>query len=152
MNYQNYYPNQKLFIPENKKIVLVGGCFDIIHFGHVQFLEKAKQTGDYLIVALEPDERIIQHKKRAPTHTQTERAYNLLALRHVDQIIMLPLLHEFQDYYALVQAINPHIIAITNNDPQLSNKQKQADAINAQLVIVTNVIGTFSSSHIYNSF
>lgn len=151
MNYQYYSPTQKLFIPEDKKIVLVGGCFDIIHFGHIQFLEKAQQAGDYLMVALEPDERITQHKKREPTHTQTERAYNLSALRYVDHIIMLPLLCEFQDYLALVQTINPHIIAVTANDPQLSNKQKQADAVNAQLVVVTNVIGAFSSSHIYNS-
>ena len=40
-------------------------------------------------------------------------------------------------------------IAITDNDPQLSNKQKQADAINAQLIIVTDLIGEFSSSAIF---
>ena len=154
MNYQYYNPKSSLFIPQDKKIVLVGGCFDIIHFGHIQFLEKVKEAGDYLIVALEPDERIIDYKKRTPTHTQKERAYNLLALRFVDQVVMLPLLHGFDDYLALVKNIRPHIIAITTNDPQVANKQKQADAIGAQLVIVTNIIGEFSSSGIYinNSF
>lgn len=151
MNYQYYTPTKNVFVsfPEDKRIVLVGGCFDIIHFGHIQFLEKAKQTGDYLVVALEPDECIIQDKKRTPTHTQTERAYNLLALRHVDHVIMLPLLYGFQDYLTLVQTIKPHVIAITDNDPQLVNKQKQADAVSAQLVIVTDIIGNFSSSAIY---
>jgi cytidyltransferase-like protein len=136
---------------QNKKIVLVGGCFDIIHFGHIQFLEKAKEQGDYLVVALEPDERIIQNKQRTPTHTQKERAYNLSALRFVDQVIMLPLLNGFDDYLALVKNIKPAIIAITENDPQMVNKQKQADAMNAQLVIVTDVIGNFSSSAIYHT-
>lgn len=156
MNYQYYTPTTTLFVSsgetglENKRIVLVGGCFDIIHFGHIQFLEKAKQAGDYLVVALEPDDRIINHKHRTPTHTQMERAHNLLALRHVDHVIMLPLLNGFQDYLELVQTIKPHIIAITSNDPQLANKQKQAAAIGAQLVIVTDVIGNFSSSTIYN--
>lgn len=133
-----------------KKVVLVGGCFDIIHFGHIQFLQKAKEAGDYLIVALEPDERIINHKKRTPMHTQQERAYNLSALRSVDQVIMLPLLNGFDDYLKLVKEIKPHIIAITSNDPQQVNKQKQADAIGAQLVVVTDMIGEFSSSAIHN--
>jgi len=151
MNYHYYSPTKNIFAPKDKKIVLVGGCFDIIHFGHIQFLQKAKETGDYLIVALEPDERITQYKHRTPTHTQAERAYNLLALRYIDDVIMLPLLNGFQDYLGLVQTIKPHVIAITNNDPQLPNKQKQADAVNAQLIIVTDVIGYFSSSAIYNS-
>jgi FAD synthetase len=149
MNYQYYTPTKNISIPKDKKIVLVGGCFDIIHFGHIQFLEKAKQAGDYLIVALEPDERIINHKHRTPTHTQTERAYNLLALRHVDHVILLPVLNGFQDYLELVQTIKPHVIAITSNDPQLPNKQKQADAAGAQLIMVTDLIGSFSSSNIY---
>jgi len=131
-----------------KKVVLVGGCFDIIHFGHIQFLQKAKEAGDCLIIALEPDERITHYKNRSPIHTQKERAHNLLALRCVDEVIMLPLLNGFDDYLALVTNIKPHIIAITSNDPQLVNKQKQADAVSAQLVIVTDMIGEFSSSAI----
>ncbi len=160
MNYQYYTPSsfakasadkQNPIIPHNKKIILVGGCFDILHFGHIQFLQKAKETGDYLIVALEPDKRIINHKNRAPVHTQQERAQNLLALRFVDQVIMLPQLNGFDDYLALVKAIKPHIIAITSNDLQQGNKQKQADAVNAQLVIVTDMIGDFSSSAIFQN-
>lgn len=151
MKYQHYTPTKSISIPSDKKIVLVGGCFDIIHFGHVQFLEKAKQAGDYLVIALEPDERIVQSKHRSPTHTQEERAYNLLALRHVDNVIMLPLLHGFHDYLELVRTINPHVIAITNGDPQLTNKQKHADTIGAELIIVADTIGTFSSSAIYKS-
>jgi FAD synthetase len=151
MNCQYYTPTKNISVPADKKIVLVGGCFDIIHFGHIQFLQKAKQTGDYLIVALEPDERISEYKQRAPIHTQKERAYNLLALRAVDHIIMLPLLNGFDDYLELVKTIKPHIIAITNNDPQLPNKQKQAEAVNAQLVVVTDVIGEFSSSAIFHN-
>lgn len=151
MNYQYYTRTKNIFVPKDKKIVLVGGCFDIIHFGHIQFLEKARQAVDYLIVALEPDERIINYKNRMPTHTQAERTHNLLALRHVDHVIMLPLLNGFHDYLELVQTIKPHIIAITDNDPQLNNKQKQADAIGAQLIIVTDIIGNFSSSAIYKN-
>lgn len=149
MNYHYYSSNNTPFLPSNKTIVLVGGCFDILHFGHIQFLHKAKQTGDYVVVALEPDERISQYKKRTPIHTQQERAHNLLALREVDQVILLPLLQGFDEYLILVKTINPDIIAVTKGDPQLANKQKQADAVGAKLVIATDMIGNFSSSAIY---
>ncbi|HSC24722.1 MAG TPA: adenylyltransferase/cytidyltransferase family protein [Candidatus Babeliales bacterium] len=148
MQNQQYIPAQKLLIPADKKIILVGGCFDVIHFGHLRFLEQAKEMGDYLVIALESDEHILHYKHRIPVHKQTERAYNLNAIRHVDNVIMLPFLHDFKDYLQLVQTIKPHIIAITNNDPQMINKQKQADVINAQLIIVTNIIEPFSSSTI----
>jgi FAD synthetase len=149
MNCHTYIPTQNISLPKNKKLVLVGGCFDILHFGHIQFLENARHNGDYLIVALEPDERILHHKKRTPTHTQEERAYNLLALRAVDHIILLPLLSGFADYLELVKNINPHVIAVTSNDPQLGNKQKQADLLGAELVIVNDRIEHLSSSAIY---
>jgi FAD synthetase len=152
MNYQYYTPTKDILTPQDKNVVLVGGCFDILHFGHIQFLQKAKEASDYLIVALEPDERIVHHKNRTPVHTQKERAHNLLALRSVDQVILLPQLNGFDDYLELVKTINPDIIAITDNDPQQANKQKQADTINAQLVIVTDIIGNFSSSAIIKEF
>ncbi|HLC07464.1 MAG TPA: adenylyltransferase/cytidyltransferase family protein [Candidatus Babeliales bacterium] len=149
MNYQYYTLTHTISLPQDKRIVLVGGCFDILHFGHIQFLEKARGAGDYLIVALEPDERITQHKNRLPIHTQQKRVHNLLALRYVDHVILLPVLQGFDDYLQLVQSIKPHIIAVTSNDPQMTNKQKQADTINAQLVIVNNRIAHLSSTAIY---
>lgn len=148
---QYYIPTQKIHIPNNQRIVLVGGCFDILHFGHIQFLQNAKDAGDYLVVALEPDESIIHHKKRLPIHNQKERAHNLLALRSVDQVILLPSLQGFDDYQLLVKNINPQIIAITHGDPQISNKQKQAEAIGAELLIVSQRIEPFSSSTIIQS-
>ena len=63
-------------------------------------------------------------------------------------MIELPIVHGFDDYLQLVRDINPHVIAVTNGDPQISNKQKQADAIQAQLIIVTERIEPFSSSAI----
>ncbi|HKC04500.1 MAG TPA: adenylyltransferase/cytidyltransferase family protein, partial [Patescibacteria group bacterium] len=38
-----------------KRIVLAGGVFDILHYGHIHFLKQAKKLGDYLIVAMESD-------------------------------------------------------------------------------------------------
>ena len=131
MNYHYYTPTTHIILPADKKIILVGGCFDILHLGHIEFLKKAKQAGEYLVVALESDERITHFKNRPCVHNQLERAHILSALRDVDTIILLPLLQGFDDYLHVVQAIKPHVIAITGNDPQYDNKQKQAEIVGA---------------------
>ena len=55
-------------------IVLVGGCFDVLHFGHISFLNAARLAGKHLYVLLESDEFMIKKKKKKPVHTQEERA------------------------------------------------------------------------------
>lgn len=131
-----------------KKIVLVGGCFDLFHFGHLQFLKKAKKQGNYLIVAIDPDDFIREKKGREPVHSQKQRAEILKALKSVDKVICLPYLKTYEDYLALVQKIKPAVIAVTKNDPQLKNKQKQAAAVGAKVKVVTSLLSGFSSSHI----
>lgn len=134
----------------NKKVVLVGGCFDILHYGHIEFLKKAKAAGDFLVVALEPDERI-QQKKRTPVHNQQERAEILASLQFVDKVIMLPVFKGFNDYNQLVQNIHPNVIAVIKDDPQLSNKQKQANRIDAEIIVVTPRLEQFATSFIVKS-
>ena len=96
------------------KVVLVGGCFDILHYGHISFLEKAKSLGDCLIVALESDENVKKLKGPGrPIHTQKQRAGMLKELKCVDEVILLP---PIPDYERLVQKIEPDIIAITQGD------------------------------------
>ena len=100
-----------------KKIVLVGGCFDILHYGHIYFLKRAKKLGDMLVVALESDEntRKLKGPKR-PIHTQKQRAEMLKSLRFVDKVITLPPMKSDLDYKKLVHRVNPDIIAITDGD------------------------------------
>ncbi len=135
----------------HKNIVLVGGCFDILHIGHIEFLKKAKAAGDCLIVALEPDERILKYKHRKQTHTQRERAEILSSIRFVDKIILLPVLNGFEEYNQLVEDIRPSVIAVTEGDPQFANKQRQAKIVGATVEAVVQRLGDFSSSAISNS-
>ena len=131
-----------------KKIVLVGGCFDLFHYGHLQFLKAAKKQGNYLIVALESDQFIKLKKKRLPVHTQNQRAAMLTELRTVNQVIKLPFLTNNKDYLTLVKKIKPAVIAVTAGDPQLKNKQKQAQTVGAKVKVVTPLIKNFSSTSI----
>lgn len=131
------------------KKVLVGGCFDLIHFGHIVFLKEAKKQGDYLVVALESDENVKKHKgENRPIHTQKERAEMLRSLRMVDEVVELTPLTTDKDYYDFVYRLKPDVIAITKNDPQTENKKKQADGIGAKLMVVTPRLEPHSTSQL----
>src|SRR5207244_1653842 len=134
------------------KTVLVGGCFDILHFGHVVFLKQAKRAGDYLIVALESDEFILNTKKKKPFHTQRERAEVLCALSFVDRVIKLPYFARDRDYFDFVKKLKPEVIAVTVGDLQIENKKKQAAEIGARVRVVTPFIKDFSSSKISKKY
>jgi len=132
---------------KNKKIVLVGGCFDILHTGHVTFLQNAKLKGDRLIVLLEHDEVIKKRKgKDRPIHTQQERAFMLSALRPVDHVILLPSTVSNALYDQVILALKPAIIATTAGDPNKKHKIRQAKTSGAKVVEVTDYIENQSTS------
>lgn len=134
---------------QGKKTVLVGGCFDLLHYGHFQFLKKAKKTGDYLIIALESDQFIKNKKRKLPIHNQRQRAKILAVLNIVDLVVLLPLLSSDKDYFNFVKQIKPSIIAVTKGDPQLINKQKQAKTVGGILKVVMPLIKRFSTQKYY---
>ena len=65
-----------------RKKVFVSGCFDMLHSGHIRFLEEAATYGE-VHIGLGSDQTVMDLKGRAPVHTQSERKYMLAALRHV---------------------------------------------------------------------
>lgn len=72
---------------QNKKVVFTNGCFDIIHSGHVDYLLKAKQLGDILIVGLNTDASIKRIKgDKRPILKQDERAFIVSNLKPVDYV------------------------------------------------------------------
>ncbi len=122
------------------KTVLVGGCFDLIHIGHIYFLEEAKKLGDKLVVLLESDETIKRLKgDHRPVHTQEQRKKMLLAIRYVDEVMCISPLNTDKEYYDVIQKLHPDTIAVTEGDPILSIKQKQAKLIGATAVIIPRI-------------
>lgn len=122
------------------KKVLVGGCFDFIHFGHISFLKQAKALGDYLVVALESDENVRQAKgAMRPIHTQQQRQEMLKSLSFVDEVISLAPMKSDKEYFDLVHQVAPSVIAITEGDSIIEKKKEQAKQVNAQLVIIPKI-------------
>jgi len=73
---------------ENKKVVFTNGCFDIIHLGHVQYLAKARQLGDILIVGLNTDESVSRIKgSERPIQKNETRATILASFLFVDYVV-----------------------------------------------------------------
>lgn len=130
-----------------KTAVLAGGCFDILHFGHLKFLEAAKKQGDVLMVALESDENVKRLKGEGrPINPQKDRAGLLAALEVVDYILLLPEMKTHQDYFNLVKYLRPDIVAVTAGDPHLSLKRKQMREVGGKAKIVLARIKKFSTS------
>ncbi len=92
---------------KNKRIVFTNGCFDILHVGHVKYLQEAKSYGDVLIVGLNTDAsvRVLKGPTR-PVNNEEDRAYILGALEAVDYVVL------FSDEtpYELIKNIAPDIL------------------------------------------
>ena len=92
---------------KGKKIVFTNGCFDILHVGHVKYLEIAKSFGDVLILGLNSDSSVRKLKGPSrPVNTEDDRAYILAALESVDYVVLF----ENDTPYELIKTISPHTL------------------------------------------
>ena len=90
-----------------KKIIFTNGCFDILHAGHVRYLETAKSYGDVLILGLNSDRSVKALKgKNRPINIQLDRAYILAALEAVDYVVVF----DDDTPYELIKAVKPHTL------------------------------------------
>ena len=91
----------------NKKVVFTNGCFDILHAGHVHYLEQAKKMGDELVVGLNSDSSVKALKgKKRPINNLQHRAKVLSSLRCVDKIVSF----EDETPIKLIKAIKPDVL------------------------------------------
>ncbi len=87
-------------------IVFTNGCFDVLHRGHIEYLEKSKALGDRLIIGLNSDASVRVLKPGRPINNQDDRMAVLLALRWVDEVIIFDEPTPLQ----LIHRIKPNII------------------------------------------
>src|SRR3989338_8867870 len=132
---------------QGKRIVLVGGCFDILHLGHIKFLESAKKLGDCLFVLLESDESVLELKgKDRQINNKRQRAQVLSALSMVGYVVLLPQMKTDRDYDKLITQIKPDFIGVTQDDPNISHKIRQAKLVGGKLKIVTKRVSSKSTT------
>ena len=74
-----------------QRVVATNGCFDLLHFGHVRYLQQARRLGDLLVVGLNSDGSVRQLKgPHRPLVPARQRAAVLAALRCVDAVVIFP--------------------------------------------------------------
>ena len=93
---------------EGRIVVLTNGCFDLLHVGHIRYLEAAKEEGDLVIVALNSDQSVRELKGSGrPVMGEGERAEILSALASVDYVIVF----EDPTVDAILERIRPDVHA-----------------------------------------
>lgn len=93
---------------EGNRIVLANGGFDVLHVGHIRYLQAAKALGDKLVVAVNSDMSVRQLKGEGrPAVPESERAELIAALEAVDAVLIFPEL----DVRAVIQEVRPNVHA-----------------------------------------
>ncbi|RLC51962.1 MAG: D-glycero-beta-D-manno-heptose 1-phosphate adenylyltransferase [Candidatus Cloacimonadota bacterium] len=119
---------------QNRRIVFTNGCFDIIHAGHVQYLQEAKALGDILIIGLNSDASVKRLKgAERPVNNQNDRAIVLSALKSVDYIVVF----DEDTPYDLIKQIKPDILVKGGDWPE--NKIVGHDIVKANGGIVKSL-------------
>ncbi len=92
---------------EGKQLVFTNGCFDILHVGHVRYLQEAEKLGDSLIIGLNSDASVRRLKGDSrPVNNENDRAEMLLALSCVDYVVIF---HE-DTPYEIISKIVPGVL------------------------------------------
>jgi rfaE bifunctional protein nucleotidyltransferase chain/domain len=111
---QKYFPLDRLSViiggekKKGRRVVLANGCFDLIHVGHVRYLEESKALGDLLVVALNSD-RSVRRLKGAgrPLMKENDRVDILSAFTAVDYVTLF----EEDSVDIVLRALKPHVHA-----------------------------------------
>ena len=90
------------------RVVFIGGGFELIHYGHVYTISKARSLGDHLVVSVARDSTIRKRKNREPLVSEEDRVRLLSSLRDVDAAI----LGVEGDIYVTLQKVKPDIVAL----------------------------------------
>lgn len=131
-------------------LVIATGVFDLLHVGHLRFLQAARGLGSRLIVGVESDERVRQWKgPHRPILAQEDRCELLTALRCVDDVFVIEGERVDPDYYAdLLAPYGARYLAVTADDPFLEAKRTAMQAVGVELRVVTPRIENYSTSRL----
>lgn len=135
------------FRAQNKTVVVAGGFFDILHTGHIEFLEKSKKYGGYLFVLLEDDKKAREIKgTNRPINSQKNRAKILSSLQSIDYVVLLKNMTNNAKYDRIIVQMRPNVLATTYGDPYIKHKKRQAKLISGKVICVISRIYNHSTT------
>jgi rfaE bifunctional protein nucleotidyltransferase chain/domain len=114
---ESFLPKRKELKMQGKKVVFSNGCFDIVHLGHIDYLEKARNLGDFLVLGLNTDKSVRQLKgDKRPVIDEQSRARLMAGLEFIDAVILF----EDETPARLINAILPDIL-VKGDDYTIKN-------------------------------
>jgi FAD synthetase len=132
------------------KTVLASGVFDLLHYGHIRFLEEAKKSGgsdSRLVVIIARDETVKSLKGRRPVIPEDQRRAVVEALRVVDEALLG---FEDLDLDRVIQQIKPDIIAVGHDQEAIKNQVKKIKKAR-ELQIEISTINRFGEKDLNSS-
>jgi FAD synthetase len=137
---------------EKRKIVLASGVFDLLHLGHVRFLEAAKKTGGRgakLVVVVARDNTVEKKKGRKPIMPESQRCALVASLKVADEAILG---YEGFDMGKVIERIRPDVIALGYDSHMSGLEHSVRNAIKEKALKTRIVkIGKFSSDELDSS-
>ncbi|HDD35184.1 MAG TPA: FAD synthase [Candidatus Desulfofervidus auxilii] len=104
------------------RVGLTGGCFDILHAGHIKMLESAKKLCDVLVVVIASDETIIKEKNRQAVFDEKERKMLVGAIKYVDFVIIGS---KSMNIKSVIERVKPDIIIFGKDQKKLEERVKE---------------------------
>jgi FAD synthetase len=137
---------------EKRKVVLASGVFDLLHLGHVRFLEEAKKAGGpnaRLIVIVARDSKVEKRKGKKPVMPEYQRCALVASLKVVDEAMLG---YENFSMAKVLQKIKPDIVAVGHDSDISGLEQEVRDAVKKRGLNIKIVrIGKFSSDELDSS-
>ena len=107
LSLENLFPYLNIWRFQDQKIVFTNGCFDLLHLGHIDYLSKAADLGNKLVIGLNSDHSTSALKgPNRPITNQTSRSHLLASLFFVDAVVLF----DEETPYELIKAVRPDVL------------------------------------------
>ena len=130
--------------------VIASGVFDLLHYGHIRFLEEAKKTGGLnakLIVIVASDETVTRNKGKSPIIPENQRRALVESLKVVDEAILG---YKDMDLGKVIQTVNPDIVAVGYDQIEIEEEVKRIVAEKGYSIKIIR-IGRFGNTDLNSS-
>lgn len=127
----------------DKVVGLTSGCFDLLHFYHLRYLEKCRAQCDFLIVGVDSDMLIGKNKNKTPMIPEHHRMAMVDALKCVDAVFQMDDIRNIEDFYPIANKV-------FKNSPVIYGRKVEIPSGEAELVIIPDIEEVYSTTALIN--
>ena len=125
-----------------KIVGVTSGCFDLLHFYHLRYLEKCKAQCDFLIVGVDSDTLVYKNKDKWPMIPEHHRMEMVDALKCVDAVFQMDEIKNIEDFYTIANKVFKNSNIIYGNEVVVDG--------GAELVIIPDIEEVYSTTELIN--